>query len=107
MSRRYSLEQVSQILGQDPYVVYYLTAVGALPGPGSGTSTRRQEDDDGMYSEADLGMVKRAANGGLLDPPASGLSRRNNRAPEIPPDVEDPRVHGRLRLRLRTPGDEQ
>jgi hypothetical protein len=107
MARRYDLGQVAQMLGQDPYVVYYLTTVGALPPPGCAHFfSRRQEDDDGLYSEADVGMIKRHANGGLCPPKCSGLGRRHNRAMP-PPDVEDPRQRGQLRLRLRTPEDEQ
>jgi hypothetical protein len=83
-------------------VVYYLTELGALPPPGCATYfSRRQEDDDGLYSEADIGLIKRAANGRLMAPKCSGLGRRHSGA--MPPPDLDPRQHGRLRLRLRTP----
>jgi hypothetical protein len=92
------------MLGHDPVIVDYLTQLGALPGPGCATSTRRKGFDDGLYSEADLGMIKRAAQGGLCPPKASGLLRTGNRAPILPPGV-DARNY---RLRLAGPGrDEQ
>jgi hypothetical protein len=96
---RYSIHDVAVMLGHDPVVVAYLVEAGALPGPGAATSTRREREQDGMWDEADLGMVRRAANGGLCSPKCSGLGRRSNRAPDLPPGV-DPRNY---RVRLVSP----
>jgi hypothetical protein len=101
--RVFTTEQVARHLGMDPDDLEALTEAGILPGPGCSTFfSRRQEDDDGRWSEADLGLLKRAANGRLVAPKASGLSRRHNGA--MPPPGVDQR---NLRLRMRTPGREQ